>query len=255
MMNILTGVLSRFRKEEAAVTCDFEQMLHSFYVNPEQRDFLRFLCFKDDDLAGQIMEYRMNVHLFSAVSSSGVTNFGLRMTAETGREQFGDAAADFLHNDFYVNDGLKSFANPDSAISVIKSTQAMCAAVNLRLYKFASNSKVVLVALPTEDRSENLKDLDLRHDTLPVKCSLVTFGRIEADSVGFRLELEDKPLTRCGVPSTVSLVYDAPGIFAPVILVAKELLKELCIDGIDWIDPVLDHIRSQWEKWRSEQPF
>ena len=32
MMNRLTGVLSRFRKEETAVTCDIEQMFHSFYV-------------------------------------------------------------------------------------------------------------------------------------------------------------------------------------------------------------------------------
>lgn len=79
MMNRFTGVFSRFRKEETAVTCDIEQMLHSFYVNPEKRDLLRFLCSKDNDLAGQTMEYCMNVHLFSAVSSSGVTNFGHRM--------------------------------------------------------------------------------------------------------------------------------------------------------------------------------
>lgn len=125
MMNRFTGVFSRFRKEETAVTCDIEQMLHSFYVNPEKRDLLRFLCSKDNDLAGQTMEYCMNVHLFGA-------------------------------------------------ISVIKSTQAMCAEVNLRLHKFASNSKVVLVALPTEDRSKDLKDLDLHHDTLPVKRSLDT---------------------------------------------------------------------------------
>ena len=126
---------------------------------------------------------------------------------------------------------------------------------NLRLHKFASNSKVVLVALATEDRSKDLKDLDLRHDTLPVKRSLVTFRSIEADSIGFRLELEDKPLTRCGIPLTVSLVYDALDIFAPVILVAKLPLREMCIDGIDWIDPVPDHIRLQWKKWRSELPL
>ncbi|XP_068680600.1 uncharacterized protein [Montipora foliosa] len=83
MKNRLTGVLSRFWKEETAVTCDIEQMFHGFYVNPEQGDFLRFLWFKDNDLAGQIVEYRMNVLLFGAVSSKGVTNFGLRVTAET----------------------------------------------------------------------------------------------------------------------------------------------------------------------------
>ena len=42
---------------------------------------------------------------------------------------------------------------------------------------------------------------------------------------------------------------------APVILVGKQLLQELCRDGIHWDDPVPDHIHSRWEKWRSELPL
>jgi len=161
MMNDLLGVLSRFQKEETAVTCDIEQMFHSFHVNPENRDFLRFLWFKDNNLNGQICEYRMNLHLFGAVSSPAVANFGLRATAEAGREQFGQTTADSLQNDFYVDDGLRSFATPDNAIDVIRNTKAMCATANLCLHKFASNSKVVLETLPVEDRAKNLKDLNL----------------------------------------------------------------------------------------------
>ena len=255
MMNGLVGVLSRFRKEEIAVTCDIEQMFHSFHVNPEHRDFLRFLWFKDNDLNGQICEYRMNVHLFGAVSSPGVANFGLRATAETGREQFGQAAAEFLQQDFYVDDGLKSFATPEDAIDVISKTKAMCSAASLRLHKFASNSKAVLEAMPADDRSKDLKDLDLRHDVLPVQRSLGTYWCIETDTIGFRIELKDKPLTRRGILSTVCSVYDPLGIVAPVILVGKQLLQELCHDGIEWDDPVPSHVHSQWEKWRSELPL
>ena len=227
----------------------------AFYVNHEHRDFLRFLWFKDNDLNGQICEYRMNVHLFGAVSSPGVANFGLRTAANMGLEQFGLEAADFLKNDFYVDDGLKSFATAKSAISVIQDTQAMCAAVNLRLHKFASNSKAVLEAIPVEDRSKDLKDLDLRHDVLPVQRSLGTYWCIESDTIGFRIELRDKPLTRRGILSTVSAVYDPLGIIAPVILVGKQLFQELCRDGVNWDDPVPSHIYAQWEKWRSELPL
>jgi len=123
MINGLVGVLSRFQKEETEVTCDIEQF-HSFHVNPEDRNVLRFLWFKDNDLNGQICEYRMNSHLFGAVSLPGVANFGLRATAEASREQFGQAAADFLQRDFYVDDGLKSFVTPESAISIIRNTKA-----------------------------------------------------------------------------------------------------------------------------------
>ena len=59
-----------------------------------------------------MIECRMNVHLFGAVSSPGFANFGLRMTAEAGRQQFGPYAPNFLRDDFYVDDGLKSFDTP-----------------------------------------------------------------------------------------------------------------------------------------------
>lgn len=78
----------------------------------------------------------------------------------------------------------------------------------------------------------------------PYQSNALWIRSIEAGSIGFRLDLEDKPLTRCRIPSTVSLVYDALGVFALVILVAKQPLREMCIDGIDWIDPVPDHNRS-----------
>ena len=99
-MNALVGVLSRFRKKEVAVTCDIEQMFHSFRVNPEHRYFLRFLWFENNDLHNSIVEHRVNVHLFGTVSSPGVSNFGLKATSEQGRKSYGKEAADFLKRHF-----------------------------------------------------------------------------------------------------------------------------------------------------------
>jgi len=49
-LNSLIGILTRFRKEAVAVTCDIEQMYRSFYVNPSDRDHLHFLWFANNDL-------------------------------------------------------------------------------------------------------------------------------------------------------------------------------------------------------------
>ena len=65
LMNSLLGVLMRFRRENYAIMCDVEQMFFSFHVNPEHRDFLRFLWFRNNDPKHPIIEYRMNVHLLS----------------------------------------------------------------------------------------------------------------------------------------------------------------------------------------------
>ncbi|KAK3735268.1 hypothetical protein QZH41_001047 [Actinostola sp. cb2023] len=215
LMNPLIGVLTRFRKEEVAIVCDIEQMFHSFFVNPEHKDFLRFLWFENNDLSGPIKEYRMNVHLFGATSSPGVANFCLHQTAETNRAEYEDEAADFLRRDFYVDDGLKSVPTVNQALELIEKSQAMCANDKLRLHKFASNKKEVLEALPAEDRAKDLKDLDLRHDPMPIQRSLGTYWCIESDTFGFRIELTAKPMTRRGILSTISSVYDPLGAVSP----------------------------------------
>ncbi|KAK2549572.1 hypothetical protein P5673_029960 [Acropora cervicornis] len=62
-MNSLLGVLLRFRRETTAVMCDIEQMFHFFHVDPEHRDFLRFLWYENNTPGRRIIEYRMNVQV------------------------------------------------------------------------------------------------------------------------------------------------------------------------------------------------
>ena len=254
-LNSLIGVLTRFRKEDVALTCDIEQMFHSFHVTPSHRDFLRFLWFENNDLDGAISEFRMNVHLFGAVSSPAVANYSLHKTAETGRAEFGDKAADFLCRNVYVDDGLTSVPTISEAIELIEDSQGLCASAKLRLHKFASNRKDVLEALPKDDRARDLKDLDLRHNALPVQRSLGTYWCIESDTLGFRIELKDKPLSRRGILSTISSVYDPLGIVSPVILTGKQILQDLCRQKVDWDDPLPDEIIARWERWRTELPL
>ncbi|CAB3985992.1 Hypothetical predicted protein [Paramuricea clavata] len=93
-------------------------------------------------------------------------------TAKEGSQEFGENARDFLEQEFHVDDGLKSFANPEEPITTVKNAQATCASANLRLHKFVSNNKVVLEAISNGDRANDLKDLDLRHDALPIQLEL-----------------------------------------------------------------------------------
>lgn len=45
----------------------------------------------------------------------------------------------------------------------------MLASSNLRLHKIASNSKELMEAFPSHDYSNDLRDLDLGTDTLPMQ--------------------------------------------------------------------------------------
>ena len=171
LMNNLLGVLMRFRKENFAIMCDIEQMFFSFHVNPEHRDFLRFLWFRNNDPKQPIIEYRMNVHLFGNGPSPATATYSLRKTVD-GEEKLTSEVQNFLCRNFYVDDGIISKPSTSEVIDLVRKTQAAQATANLRLHKVVSNSIEVMQAFPSEDRAKDIRDLDLNHDALPAQRSL-----------------------------------------------------------------------------------
>ena len=143
----------------------------------------------------------------------------------------------------------------EQALELIKNTQSLCASDNLHLHKFASNRKEVVEALLADDRAKDLKNLDLRHDTMPVQRSLGTHWCTESDTFGFCIELGETPATRRRILSTISSDYDPLGAVSPVILVGKQILQAVCRQNINWDDPVTEDILPLWEKWWTELPL
>ena len=75
---------------------------------------------------------------------------------------------------------------------------------------------------------------------------------IKSDCFKFHILVQDRPLTRRGILSTVGSVYDPLGFLAPLLLVGKRLLQELCKGKVDWDDPIPENVRECWLRWREE---
>ena len=94
-----------------------------------------------------------------------------------------------------------------------------------------------------EDRAKGIKQLNLEKDELPMERALGLGWCIESDAFKFRMVMEDRPLTRRGILSTVSSVYDLLGFLAPLLLVGKGLLQDLCRGKVAWDDPIPENVR------------
>ena len=57
---------------------------------------------------------------------------------------------------------------------------------------------------------------------------------IEDDAFGFNLAPKSKPMTRRGVLSVLSSVYDPLGFGALFLLKGKQILQKLCEQGLKW---------------------
>ncbi|XP_077971383.1 uncharacterized protein LOC144425718 [Styela clava] len=251
-MNSLLGILLRFRMERVAVKCDIKAFFHQFLVDEPHRDLLRFLWWDNSDMTGNLCHYKLKIHLFGAISSPGCASFGLKHAADDGESSFGKEAADFIRNEFYVDDGLTSKPNAEDAIELIKNSTNLCSSAGLNLCKIMSNSREVLESVPQLSVSPSVQCLDPKSDPLPVERALGVDWLVESDCLCFRIDSKVTPVTRRGILSAVSSVYDPIGLVAPVILEGKKILQALCKDCYDWDEPIPEIFRVKWEKWQKD---
>ena len=251
LTNSLLGVLCRFREGRIAFTCDIKSMYHRVGVPESDADMLRFLWFRDDDPDGEIQVWRMKCHVFGAVSSSSVASFALRRCAEEGMSSYPEAA-DVLLRNTYVDDALCTVDSVEGAISLARDLKELCATGGFDMTKFTGNSSQFLKRVPVEDRGKNVKQLDLDKDRLCAESALGMRWSVEEDSFQLLFRDERKPLTRRGVLSTVSSVFDPLGTVSPVIVSGRVLVQKLCALSCRWDDPLPEALVGDWLKWLQE---
>ena len=252
MTNTLIGVLTRFRQERIAIMADIESMFYQVRVRPDDSHVLRFLWWPGGNLESRPEEYQMRVHLFGAVSSPSCANFALRKTAEDNLHEFDFEVINTVKRNFYVDDCLNSVPGENEAIRLTADLRRLLEKGGFNLTKWVSNSRKLVESLPESERAGTFKDLT--DGQMPVERALGVRWDVESDKFCFKIEVNDKPLTRRGLLSVVSSVYDPLGFAAPVIFPAKVILQDLCRKKLEWDDPIPDAEKGRWLKWLQDLP-
>ena len=100
LTNQLIGVLMRFRTEEVAFLGDIEAMFYQVKVPDNQRSFLRYLWWNNNDLNGELVDNEMGIHVFGSTSSPGCYNYALRRTAMDNAPNYDTEVAETLLRNF-----------------------------------------------------------------------------------------------------------------------------------------------------------
>lgn len=253
MMNSLVGVLTRFRQEKIALGADIEAMFHQVRVCEADRDALRFLWWPGGDMSKSPKIYCMQVHLFGATSSPSCAAYALKRTASDNAGKFPDKVVDTVYRNFYVDDCLKSVATEEMASKLAADLQSLMKIGGFRLTKWISNSRAVLNTIPESERAPTVISLDPK-DILPCDRALGVNWNVDDDEITFKIKVADKPLTRRGILSIVSAIFDPLGLVAPVTLRAKTIIQNLCRKKIGWDDVVPQKEHEDWRRWISNLP-
>lgn len=247
LTNSLVGVLLRFRCRKVAMMADIQAMFHQVKVPREERDVLRFLWFPDGDLSRSPEVYRMTSHLFGGTWSPAACAHALSRTAEEHGSAYSAEASRTLKRSFYVDDCLKSVDSEREAADLAKELVSLVGKGGFKLTKWTSNSRRVLEAVPREERSKAVTGL-LPGAALEEQA-LGVFWKVEEDALCFRVSEPTQPLTRRGMLSALSSIYDPLGLISPYILEARHIVQTMCKDSAGWDDPASDSIKARWRAW------
>ena len=226
LTNTLFGVLTRFRQDKVAVMADIEGMFSQVRVPKDDRDLLRFLWWQNGDIEQPLIDHRMKVHVFGAVSSPSCANFALKRAAQDQSDNFSDVTST-IHRNFYVDDCLFSTSSVQEAVKMTSDLTAVCEGRGFHLTKWVSNEQEVLKTIPEKERAKGVRDLNLDDKNQVTERALGIIWSTGEDTFGAKIDLKDKPPTRRGILSTVSSVFDPIGCVSPVVLPAKQLLHSL----------------------------
>ena len=153
------------------------------YVGKSLNDYLLQRPDLRNKLVGVLMQFRQQKVEFMA----NIKKMFYRVKVKDREAEFGNEAADTLRCNFCVDDGLKSVPTDEDAVRLVKNLKEICQKGGFNLTKFVSNSVEVNKSIPQEDQAQDLKELQLGQDQLPVEQALGVHWCIQSDSLKFRI--------------------------------------------------------------------
>ena len=218
----LDQILIRFRSYRVALTGDIQKMYREILLAQSDQQYHRFLWRSQVDQP--IREYVMNRVTFGVASSPYLAVQTLQQTAS----DFGQGCLGteyHIHNSFYVEGGADSVGE---AVALQKEITSALTKGGFSLRKFRSNSPTVLAAIPV-DLVEPMPNKDLIdcHSGAYPKALGVRWNS-EKDTMSVDVSSQTKyALTKRGILSDISKVFDVLGWITPVILPMKLLMQKL----------------------------
>ncbi|KAK4474245.1 hypothetical protein MN116_000200 [Schistosoma mekongi] len=243
----LVCILLRFRKEAIAISADVEEMFMQVKVPESDRGALRFLWWPNGDTSREPVEFQMTSHPFGATSSPFCANFAMNKTAQRFSAGYDDFVVDAVKNNFYVDDCLVSFPTCEQAKKFVVQMNELLCKGGFKLKKWITNSEAVKLVFPFVCDEEPSVDLPILQNVTHRTLGLEWDPR--QDVFKFCFDAPKKPITRRGVLSVVSSLFDPLGLIAPTCLTAKLLLQRLCKAQIGWDRPLSEPDVSAWLKW------
>ena len=258
----LLDILIRFRAHRIAVTADIEKAFLMVLVEEGHRDALRFLWVHDtQEDPPKIRPLRFARVVFGVSSSPFLLNATIRHHLERYRESHPDLVQ-LLLDSFYVNDLTTGANSEEEAQFVYAQLKQILKEGGFNLQKFRTDSSSLQQRIDSiEGTSSNQSHVGESYADATLGVSqpagpqeikiLGVCWNPQTDHLVFTMSdiahiAQTVQPTKRNVVSIVGRIYDPLGFLAPVVLRFKLLFQRLCVNKIDWDQPLTHSLLDEW---------
>ena len=261
---LIFDILLRFRSSRVALVGDIEKAFLNIEVHPEDRDCLRFLWVDDIHKADpQIVVYKFSRVPFGAKSSPFLLNAVLQHHIEKYNENDPEFVVK-MKEGFFVDDLVTGCSNTEDAFELYEKAKSRMSEGGFKLRKWKTNDRI-LAGKIAENENEKIKEalneestyaketLGLSKETGGMTKVLGIPWDSKQDTLTFDLEkvgqVANSRPTKRGILSTLATLFDPQGLVSPILVLGKVLFQELCLEKLNWDDPLPEDKVAIWEAW------
>ena len=244
---LLFEIMLKFRIFPIALIADIEKAYHQISIYEGERDYLRFLWFKDAFADEPVIERNRFARVIFGMNSS---QFLLNSTLEKHTYQFIAEDPEFVQkviNSFYVDDFSNGEYDIEKAFNLYKKLKIRFLDGKFNLRKWKTNNQDLRKLINVAENIDTEPEVNYPNIT---KHLGVTWDQ---DNDNLLFEFKDicenaltMKVTKRNVLKTLASFYDPIGLIQPIILVLKLIFQRICESSVDWDDPVPTDLSSEW---------
>lgn len=243
----LFSILLRFRIPRFVFSTDVEKMYRQVLIDPKDRQFQLIIWRKD--ASKPLTYYQLNTVTYGTRAAPYLATKCLQQLAKENATHY-PLAAQFLQENFYVDDGLGGSDNLNTAIHLQEQLQQIMRQSNFNLRKWCANHPQLLKNVPQGDIEVNLDFEGTKSN------SISTLGLTwlpKEDQLCVKVNVSDsKRVTKRTVTSDLARIFDPLGLLSPIVVTAKIFIQELWKLKFDWDQALPESMHTKWISFRKE---
>ena len=270
---LIHEILLRFRANKVALIADIEKAFLNIEIDANDRDCLRFLWIHDINAKiPEIEVFRYNRVVFGVNSSPFILNAVLRHHIESFKDSDPEFVKKLLQS-FFVDDLVTGMDSTENAFQLYQKAKERLKQGGFTLRKWKSSREGLIDEIQANERFFQLEKPDVNSSEIQDSFASetlegTTIGKTssytkvlgigwdrKSDTLEVNLSKVSEANCNSSLPtkrtilSTLASIFDPLGLVSPVLVGPKVLFQEMCIDKLDWDDPLPEAKLSLWDEW------